>query len=89
MNMQIVKWCVDLAMGITLLACFITGLLKFTLIVRIMGLTRMVLPMALISDIHDWSGLALGILVVVHLFFNRVWIKTMTRKVLFGTKDIQ
>jgi hypothetical protein len=49
---------------------------------RIFGVTGIVLPMALMSDIHDWSGIVLWLLVGVHLFLNRAWIRSMTRKVL-------
>ena len=84
MNMQVARWCVDLAMGMAFLVSFVTGIFKFTLIMRVLGLTAVVLPLALMSDIHDWSGLALGILVAVHLFLNRAWIITMTKKILAG-----
>jgi len=84
MDRQVARWCVDLAMGTAFLVCLITGLFKFTLLVRTLGLTDVVLPIALFSVIHDWSGLALGILVAVHLFLNRAWIITMTKKVMGG-----
>ena len=83
-NMQVVKWGLDLAMGIAFLITFITGFFKFTLIMRTFGLVKLVLPLALMSDIHDWAGLALGFFVVAHLFVNRAWIVTMTRKILAG-----
>jgi hypothetical protein len=88
MNMQIIKWCVNLAMGIMLLISFVTGLFKFTLLMRTLGLTNLVLPLALMSGLHDWSGLALGILVAVHLFLNRAWIMEMTKKILAGNKNM-
>jgi len=84
MDMQIARWCVDLMMGTAFLVCLITGLFKFTLLLRTLGLTGVVLPIALFGVIHDWSGLALGILVAVHLYLNRAWIITMTKKVLGG-----
>jgi hypothetical protein len=84
MNMQVVRWCLDLGMGVMFLVSFITGLFKFTLLMRALGLTDLVLPLALMSDVHDWSGLALGIFVAVHLFVNRRWISEMTRKILAG-----
>ncbi|MCK9579433.1 MAG: hypothetical protein M0Q92_03160 [Methanoregula sp.] len=46
-----------------------------------------VLPSALISDIHDWSGLVLGIVVCLHLYLNRHWIISMTKTVLWGTSE--
>ena len=84
MNMQVVRWCLDLGMGIFFLVSFITGFFKFTLLMRIFGLTDIVLPLALMSDIHDWSGLALGLFVAAHLVVNRGWIRAMTGKILAG-----
>ena len=85
MNNQTVKWGVNLAMGVTFAICFITGLLKFTLLLRLSGLNLVVLPSALISDLHDWSGIALGLFVCLHLFLNRRWILSMTKEILQGT----
>lgn len=68
-------------MGITFAVCFVTGLLKFPLLLQISGLYRIVLPSSLISDLHDWSGILLGLFVLVHLYLNRTWIIAMTRKV--------
>jgi cytochrome b subunit of formate dehydrogenase len=87
MDRQLVKWCVDLAMGIAFLVSFITGLLKLTLLLRVLGLTFVMLPLARISDIHDWSGIVLGCCVAVHLFLNRRWIISTTKKVLSGSRD--
>jgi hypothetical protein len=84
MNMQVVKWCLDLAMGGAFLVSFITGFFKFTFLMRMFGLVELVLPLALMSDIHDWAGLALGFFVATHLFLNRAWIISMTRKILSG-----
>jgi len=86
MNKQVVRWFLDLGMGIFFLISFITGLFKFTLLARTIGLNDLVLPLALMSDIHDWSGLALGIFVAAHLIVNRGWIFTMTRKIFRGEK---
>jgi hypothetical protein len=85
MNMQVVRYCVDLSMGIVFLICFVTGLFKFTLLMRMLGLTGVVMPLALMSGIHDWSGVMLGIVVAVHLILNRRWILSMTKKMLGGT----
>ena len=84
-NMQVVKWCVDLAMGIVFLFSVVTGLFKFTLLTRSFNLTDIVLPSAQISEIHDWAGITLCFLVAVHVFLNRAWILSMTRKMFAGT----
>jgi hypothetical protein len=86
MNLQVVKWAADLAMGGAFLVSFITGMFKFTYFMRLSGLTSLRLPIAQMSNLHDWSGLFLGLFVAVHLILNRGWIMAMTRKVLAGEK---
>lgn len=81
-NMQYVRYGVDSLMGVLFLICFVTGLFKFIPLMRMLGLTGVVLPLAQMSDIHDWSGIVLGFLVALHLFLNRRWISSMTRNVL-------
>jgi hypothetical protein len=73
-------------MGIVFLICFVTGLFKFTLLMRMLGLTGVVMPLALMSDIHDWSGVILGIVIAVHLILNSRWILSMTKKMLEAPK---
>ena len=81
MDRNRILYSVDLAMGIVFLLSFFTGLLKFTLLLRVTGLSARILPSALISDIHDWSGILLGVLVFLHLYMHRRWILAMTKKV--------
>jgi hypothetical protein len=88
MKIQIVKWCVNVAMGVAFLACFLTGLVKFVPLQQALGLNELVLPFAFISALHDWSGLLLGILVAIHLFLNRRWILKMTKKMLTDAGDL-
>lgn len=76
----------DLLMGIFFITSFVTGLLKFTPLLRATGLNQMVLPSALISDIHDWSGILMGLFVCLHLYMNRRWIITMTRNIVHGSR---
>jgi len=84
MNMQVVKWCVDLAMGIAFLFSAVTGTIKFMVLLRVAGFSAIVLPMAQMSEVHDRAGIILSILVLVHLVLNRAWILSMTRKILTG-----
>jgi hypothetical protein len=85
MNTIILKWLVNLALGISFFVCFITGLLKYTVLLQVTGLSNVVLPSAFISELHDWSGIVLGLLVFLHLYLNRRWIITMTREILANT----
>jgi len=76
------KWLVDLLMGISFAICFITGLLKFPVLLQLTGLTTVVLPFALITNLHDVSGLLMGLFVFLHLFLNRRWIVATTKRIL-------
>ena len=84
MKSRVLVWVVDLAMGIAFLLSFATGLIKYTVLLRLTGLNDVVLPSALLSDIHDRAGILLGLLVFIHLYLNRKWIVTMTRKIFTG-----
>lgn len=85
--MQLVRWIVDLAMGAVFLVTVITGLFNWTLLMRTSGLTDIVLPLALMSEIHSWAGPVLAMLVFVHLIINRAWILATTKKILFDRSE--
>jgi hypothetical protein len=76
-----------MAMGAVFLVTVVTGLFNWTLLMRTAGLTDVVLPLALMSEIHSWAGPVLAMLVFVHLFINRAWILATTRKILFGMSE--
>jgi len=83
--MQVIKYCVDLSMGIVFIICFVTGFFKFTALMHILGLSGIVMPLALMSDVHDWTGILLGVLVATHIILNVKWLVSMTRKIGKGT----
>lgn len=85
--MQMVRWCVDVSMGATFLVTVITGLFNWTLLMRTSGLTGIVLPLALMSEIHSWAGPLMALLVFVHLYINRAWIFATTKKIFSGSPD--
>ncbi|MCQ1537592.1 DUF4405 domain-containing protein [Methanocalculus taiwanensis] len=86
-DMQLIRWCVDFGMAVLFFVTFVTGLFKWTLLMRTLGLTDLVMPIALMSDIHDWGGFLLGFMVALHLYMNRAWIFSTTRKMLAGKND--
>ncbi len=85
-DMQVIRWCIDIGMAVLFVVVFVTGLFKWTLLMRALGLTDLVMPVALMSDIHDWAGLLLGFMVALHLYMNRAWILSTTKKMLAGKK---
>lgn len=85
MRRVFLKYLIDLGMLVTFILCFITGIIKFPGFLRFIGATRHVLPIRDLTLIHDWSGVALGLLVLAHLVLNLSWIMTMTRQVVRGS----
>jgi hypothetical protein len=81
------KWGNDVALALTFLVTFVTGLIKWTVLMRTFGMTGLVLPLALVSDIHDRAGVLLGVFVATHLFINRSWIIATTRKIIRGDRQ--
>lgn len=75
------KWLVDILMGVSFVVCFVTGLVKDRMFMGLTGLSGLILPYGLISDLHDWSGILMGFFVLVHLVLNRRWILAVTKKV--------
>ena len=81
-----VKWLIDILMGISFGICFVTGLLKYSVLLQLTGLNNIILPFALFTDLHDWSGLFMGFFVFIHLVLNRRWIISTTKKILTGSR---
>ena len=58
-----------------------TGIWKFGSLLRAIGINPDYanLPMKAMSAWHDWSGVALAVLVLVHLILNWNWIVCTTK----------
>jgi hypothetical protein len=85
MNTTKIKYLVDVGMGVSFLLVAATGIMKFPGLIRTFGLTYQQFPMVLLSKIHDWSGITMAALVLVHLVLNWRWIVCTTRS--FFRKD--
>jgi len=59
--------------------CFITGIIKWPFLIQTLGISFRQLPMTLITDLHDLSGLLLGVFTVLHLVQYRKLIRRMVR----------
>lgn len=73
---------VDLLLAIAFLLVAITGILKFP---GWFGHLR--LPWFTLNKIHDWSGIAMAFLVLVHLTLHWRWIVSMTKIIFVGKKN--
>jgi hypothetical protein len=74
------KYVIDISLLITFILCFVTGIVKLPALLEITGLTRHVIRFKYVTLVHDASGVALGLLVLVHLVLNWGWIVAMTKQ---------
>jgi len=81
------KYIVDIGLLISGLLVIITGIIKFKSFLAIFGasLNYAEMPMRMLAKMHDWSGLAMTILVIIHLILNWDWIIATTKN--FFEKD--
>jgi hypothetical protein len=83
MDKSRLNYLIDLGMAITFILAFFTGVIKMPEIFRLIAGSGVRLPMAQISFVHDWSGIAMGILVFAHIVLHWNWMICMTKR-LFG-----
>lgn len=81
MNRNIVKYIVDVGLLISFLGASFTGVVKFRSFLSMLGinLDYASMNMTLYRQIHDWSGLVMVFLVLVHLVLNWSWIVSVTK----------
>ena len=85
-NLKLNYW-INIGLMISFFVCFITGLIKWPGIIRIIGTSAYnVIRFKNISLLHDWSGLIMSLLVLAHLVLNWKWMVMVTKKV-FKTKE--
>jgi hypothetical protein len=77
-----VMYSINVGLFISAAICAITGIVKFPELIRYITLTGLVLPYNNISFAHDWSGIILTILVLVHVALNWRWMVTTTRTII-------
>ncbi|MBW2966281.1 DUF4405 domain-containing protein [Candidatus Woesearchaeota archaeon] len=82
MNKSKLNYWIDIGLGISFIISFITGLFKFPGITQYFTAVFRVIPSYYMSKIHDYSGLVMGSLVLVHLILHWRWIVAMTKNIL-------
>jgi hypothetical protein len=80
------KYLIDLGLLITAIVCIVTGLVKFPELIRYVAISGLVLPYKEISLAHDWSGVILLALVLIHLALNGKWLSEMTKSIMRGSR---
>ncbi len=83
MNRTILNYWIDVGLAISFFACFITGLIKWPGLISVIGTSAYkTLHVKNVSMLHDWSGLIMGLLVLVHLVLHWKWIVSVTKQIL-------
>ena len=87
MNKAKLNYWIDIGLAISFFICFITGLIKWPGLIKIIGVSiYKVLYVKNISMLHDWSGLTMGLLVLLHLALHWKWIVCMTKNMVSRKK---
>ncbi len=86
MNKAKANYIVDVLLCISFLLVAITGILKLKIVMDYLGWNWNTAPVPTLSTIHDWSGVIMTILVVIHIALNWKWLVCMT-KAIFGKED--
>ncbi|MDO8842417.1 DUF4405 domain-containing protein [Methanocalculus sp.] len=70
----------DIGMLISFLLCSITGFIKWPGLISKLNLSYQTVHYSTLTWIHDWSGLLLCLLAILHLAMHWRWLVAMTRK---------
>jgi hypothetical protein len=76
---------IDCGLIITFLLSFTTGVIKFPEWIRFFRDVFLIVPASTLSQIHDYSGIVMGLLVLAHIVLHWKWIVAMTKST-FGKR---
>jgi len=81
MNKNSIKYIIDTGLLLSFLGVTITGIIKFRSFLSLFGITidYSAMPIRQLSNLHDWSGLVMALLVLIHLITNWDWIVATTK----------
>jgi cytochrome b subunit of formate dehydrogenase len=82
MNRKTVIRLTSFLLLIVTIICVVTGIMKWPGLISALGLTYRQVPVLLITEIHDWSGLLMTVLVMVHVYQFRGFIRRMARNLI-------
>ena len=80
---SVINYWIDIGLAISFLLVFVTGIFKFPLFTKAFSWVFRSVSYRTVSIIHDWSGLVMGILVLVHIALHWKWLVAMTENI-FG-----
>lgn len=73
---------VDIGLFISFILVAVTGIIKFPGLMQAVGMSYGNFPKSEFSMLHDWSGIALTLLVLIHIILHWDWIVVTTKRYL-------
>ena len=88
MDKNITKYIIDIGLLISALVVMITGVIKFRSFLALIGIVPdyASMNMGLYRTLHDWSGLAMTVIVIIHLIVNWDLIVAVTKHIFSKNK---
>ena len=82
MNKIKLNYWIDVGLAASFFICFLTGLIKWPGLIQVIGTSAYrSLHVKNISLLHDWSGIVMGLLVLIHLGLNWKWMVSVTKSI--------
>jgi len=69
-HFYLLTWLVNIFLALVFLTCLVTGVLMFPGFLELMGIRARNFPTETVAFIHDWSGLAMGTVVLFHVWLH-------------------
>jgi cytochrome b subunit of formate dehydrogenase len=76
---QRINYWIDVGLVITFICSLVTGVIKFPKLFAMLELSYSSFPMYEISQVHDWSGITMAVLVLAHIILHFDWMVLMTK----------
>jgi cytochrome b subunit of formate dehydrogenase len=80
-NKTKIKYLVDIGLFVSFIGVFVSGIFKFYPLRNYFVKVFEIIPSELMRTIHDWSGIIMGILVLIHVALNWEFISMETKNI--------
>jgi hypothetical protein len=80
MKRHVALYIINILLLVASIIVAITGIIKFPGLFDLLNIDPYKYPLGLFTWLHDWLGLAIVVLTLIHLAMNWAWIKGMTAK---------
>jgi hypothetical protein len=85
-NRSVTNYFVDVGLALTFLIVAITGVFKMPILFKLGIVNYKNFNMKIINQFHDFAGIIMTILVIIHIILHWKWIVVMSRKIFIRKK---